>query len=92
MNSNMELKEFSREAYNTFLENNYKSAIGKVNIGMFCDYPNGKTLFLICNEKLRFDPMYLCRKLLKDYNVDYLYYNGRCYTKSWFEKRNWEIK
>ena len=93
MSNNMELKEFSREEFNAFLEKNYKSAIGKVRIGMYCDYPDGdKTLFLLCDESLRFDPAYLCRKLVKEYNVPYLYFNGKCYTRKWFEKHNWELK
>lgn len=88
----MELKEFSREEFGTFLENNYKSAIDKVKIMMYCDYPNHDgTLFLSSFGKLRFDSAYLCRKLLKTYDLSYVYFDGKPFSRKWFEKNNWEI-
>lgn len=89
----MELKEFSKEEFAAFLEKNYKSAIGKVRIMMYCDYPNHDgTLFISSFEKLRFDSAYLCRKLLKEYDLAYIYFDGKCFSRKSFEKNNWEIK
>jgi hypothetical protein len=87
----MELKEFTKEEFDFFLEKNYKSAIGKVRVAMSASCKYG-TVFLLCTGPLRFDSAYLCRKLLREYDITHLYFNGKCYTRKWFEDRNWEVK
>lgn len=88
----MELKNFNKEEFKSFLESNYKSAVGKVRLAMCTGNEKTNTAFLCTDGVLRYDPMYICRRLMKEYNISHVYLNGKCYTRKWFEDHNWEVK
>ena len=31
-------------------------------------------------------------ELMKEYNISHVYLNGKCFTRKWFEDKNWELK
>lgn len=88
----MELKEFNMEEFCGFLEKNYKSAIAKVKLAMCINNGKSSTAFLYTLGALRYDPLYICRRLMKEYNISHIYLNGKCYTRQWFEDKNWKLK
>lgn len=92
MSSNMELKNFNKEEFIGFLEKNYKSAVGKVKLAMCFNKEDITTVFLYTTGALRYDPLYICRKLMKEYNISHVYLDGKCFTRKWFEDKNWELK
>ena len=88
----MELKDFNKEEFKTFLEKNYKSAVDKVKLAMCINKGETATAFLYTTGTLRYNPLYICRKLMKEYNISHVYLNGKCFTRKWFEDKNWELE